>query len=75
MGMEEEIFDPEHPSVFTPIETPMWISVGDYNALLALYRQTKFALELAEGDEGYREGEWMAEALKYGENFAKPVKL
>lgn len=73
--MEDEVFDPE--KVFRWEENvayTMCVSAEDYDKLLALYRQTKFALQLAEGDEGYEEGKWMREALNYGQDFTKPVK-
>jgi hypothetical protein len=78
--MEDEVFDPEQVEKF-PDENALefhqyreTVSAEDYDKLLALYRQTKFALQLAEGDEGYEEGKWMREALNYGQDFTKPVQ-
>ena len=75
--MADEVFDPQKVDRWKCYETLGNVEVvpaSDYDKLLALYRQTKFALQLAEGDEGYEEGKWMREALNYGQDFTKPVQ-
>lgn len=77
----ENTFDPEKVERgydtdaygWTPDIEGGFVNAEDYLALLKLYRQTKFALELAEGDEGYPEGKWMKESENYGVDFSKPV--